>query len=148
MAPSRTLLITRLSELHFRCRRFILLIKTKEVVSLSYGSRTSSWKPRRWVRLNLIFTMRDIYISFNLDLFPKFSSSHRSTEFKDILPWNISQIMKKIISVSSRIVVSCKLYDEKGCLFLSLKESQWKLRQLNEQNFPREWKLLYNKYQG
>ena len=33
--------ITTLAELHFRCRRYILL------VSMNYGSSTSSWKPWR-----------------------------------------------------------------------------------------------------
>ena len=65
-----------------------------------------NWKPRRWVRLNLIFTMRDIYISSNLYPLTKFSSSRRTTEFKDILPWNISLIIRKIIPISTRIVIS------------------------------------------
>ena len=54
--------ITSLPELYFRFRRFILLVQTKKVISMNYGSCTSSWKPWRWVRLDLIFTMRDIYI--------------------------------------------------------------------------------------
>ena len=36
--------ITSLSEFHLICR-FILLVQMKEVVSMSYGSSTSSWKP-------------------------------------------------------------------------------------------------------
>ena len=39
--------------------------------------------------LNLIFTLRDIYINPNLNPLTKFFSS-RGTEFKDIL-WKISQ---------------------------------------------------------
>ena len=34
------------------------------------------------------------------------SSSSRSTEFKDILPWNISQIITKTIPISTSIVIS------------------------------------------
>ena len=39
---------TSLSELCFRFRRFILLLQTKKVVFMNYGSSTSSWKPWRW----------------------------------------------------------------------------------------------------
>ena len=46
--------ITRLSELYFRIRRFSLLVQTKKVISMNYGSSTSIWKPWRWVRLDLI----------------------------------------------------------------------------------------------
>ena len=41
------------------------------------------------VRLNLILMMRDIYINSKLNL-TKFASSSKSTESKDIHPWNIS----------------------------------------------------------
>ena len=34
--------ITNLSELYFRIRRFILLVQTKQVISMNYGSSTSS----------------------------------------------------------------------------------------------------------
>ena len=34
--------ITSLSELYFRIRRFILLVQTKKVISMNYGSSTSS----------------------------------------------------------------------------------------------------------
>ena len=76
--------ITRVSELSFRFRRFILLVKTKKVISMNYGSSTSSWKPWRWVRFDLILTVTDIYINPKLSPLTKFTSSSRSTEFKDI----------------------------------------------------------------
>ena len=56
--------ITSLSELHFRLRRFILLVQTIKVISMNYGSSTSRWKPWRSVRLELILTMQDIYINW------------------------------------------------------------------------------------
>ena len=64
LAASRTrfAMITNVSELYFRFRRFILLVQTKKVISMNYDSSTSSWKPWRWVRLDLILSMRDIYI--------------------------------------------------------------------------------------
>ena len=39
----------------------------------------------------------------------KFTSSSRSTEFKDILPWNISQMITKTVPISTRIVISYAL---------------------------------------
>ena len=57
-------------------------------------------------RFDLILTMRDIYINSNLNLLTKLTSSSRSTEFKDILQWNISQMITKTIPISTRIVIS------------------------------------------
>ena len=73
---------------------------------MNYGSSTSSWKPWRWVRLDLVFSMKDMYINSNLNPLTKVTSSSRSTEFKDILPRNISQMITKIIPISTRIVTS------------------------------------------
>ena len=57
LAASRTLfaVITNLSELYFRFRRFILSVQTKKVISINYGSSTSSCKPWRWARLDLMY---------------------------------------------------------------------------------------------
>ena len=49
--------------------------------------------------------MRDIYINSNLNILTKFTSSSRSTEFKDILPWNISKTITKIVPISMGIVI-------------------------------------------
>ena len=57
------------------------------------------------MRFDLILTMRDIYIDSNLNTLIKFNSS-RSTEFKDILTWNISQMIMKTVPISKRIVIS------------------------------------------
>ena len=98
--------ITSLPELYFRFRRFILLVQTKIVISMNYGRSRSCLKPWKWVRFDLILTMRDVYINSNLNLLTKFTSSSRSTEFKNILPWNISQMIMKTIPISTRIVIS------------------------------------------
>ena len=74
---------------------------------MNYCSSTSSWKPWRWVRLNLILLMRDIYINFNLSPFTKFTSSCRSTKFKGILPWNISRMITKTVPISTRSHKQC-----------------------------------------
>ena len=73
--------ITNLSELYFRFRRFILLVQTKKVISMNYGSSTSSWKPWRWVRLDLILMMRNIYIN---------SHSQKSLAVAELLSLKIS----------------------------------------------------------
>ena len=58
------------------------------------------------MRLGVLLMMRDIYINFNQNPLTKFTSSSRSTEFKDIFAWNISQMMLKTILISTRIVIS------------------------------------------
>ena len=90
---------------------------------MNYGSSTSRWKPWRWMRLDLTFPMRDIYIISNLNPLTKFTSSRRSTEFKDILPWNISQMITKIIPISTRIVIS--YVRKRGILLLIWWEVNW-----------------------
>ena len=92
--------------LYFRPRKPILLVQTKKMTSMNYGSSASCWRPWRWVRLDLILTMRNIYINSNPKPLTKFSSSGRSTEPKDILPWNISQMITKMIPISTRISIS------------------------------------------
>ena len=42
-------IITDLSEFHVRCRKSVLLIHTKKVVSMSYCNKTIYWKPWRWM---------------------------------------------------------------------------------------------------
>ena len=62
------------------------MAQTKKMISMSYGSCTSCWKPWRWVRFELILTVGDININSNLNSVIKFTSGSRSTEFKDISP--------------------------------------------------------------
>ena len=127
--------ITSLSELYSRVRRFVQLIQTKELVSLSYGSSTSNWKPWRSMRLNLIFTMMDIIINSILDPLIKFSTSRRSTKFKGTVSWNNSQLITKTSLFSIRIVTSCL-----GISFLSSNKDQY-----NWDNMIRvfKWKQNY-----
>ena len=99
-------MINSLSELYFRIRRFFPLLQMKKVISMNNSSSTRSWKPWRWMRLDLMFSMRDIYINSNLKPLTKLTSSSRSTWFKDIHPWNICQMTTKTIPISTRIVIS------------------------------------------
>ena len=57
------------------------------------------------VRLDLILAMSDIYINFNLNALTKVTSSSRSTEFKGIIPWNISQMITKTVPISTSILL-------------------------------------------
>ena len=84
--------ITSLYELPFRFR----FVGTNEkVISTNYGSSRSSWKPWRWVSLDLISMTR--YINSNLSPLIKFTGRTRSTEFKNIFPSNIFQMIKKTV---------------------------------------------------
>ena len=56
--------------------------------------------------LGLILMTRAIYINSNLNPLTKITSSSRSTKFKDIVPCNISQMISKTITISTRIVIS------------------------------------------
>ena len=88
--------ITSLSELYFRYRSFMLLVQMKKMISMNYGSSKSSCKPLRWVRFDLILLVRDIYIDSNLNPPIKFTSSSRSTEFKE----NISKNLQSFLEIS------------------------------------------------
>ena len=76
------------------------------------NSSTNSWKPWRCTRCNLIFTVRDIYINFNLD---PLTWNSKSTKLKDILRWNIPQMITKTILINARKVISCAM--KSGILF-------------------------------
>lgn len=96
--PTLIQIIISLSEFNFWCRK-VIPNETK-------GGSTSNWNPRGWIRLDLIFMTRDIYINFNLDPITKFSTSKKSTEFKDDLLCYIPQMIMKTIPITTRIVIS------------------------------------------
>ena len=95
--------IINLSELYFTFR-FILFVKTKKMISMNYHS----WKPWRWVKFDLMLTIKDIYINTNQNPLTKFtsSSSSRSSEFRNILQWNISKMITKTVPISTRMVLT------------------------------------------
>ena len=84
----------------------------------------------------LILSMRDIYINSNQYPKSKFTSSNRSTDFKYTL-WNISQMVKKTVLENNH-----KQCDETGHPVVNMMESQCKLRQQHDQDFPMEEKPL------
>ena len=107
LAASRTLLQWLLTCLNFASDSEDLFCwYKKKVIYMNYGSSTNSWKPWRWLRLDLILMMRDIYINSNLNPLTKLPKSSKSTEFKDILLWNISQTIWKTAPTGTRIVIN------------------------------------------
>ena len=114
-----------LPEFHVRRKRFILLVQMKELISMGFGSGTSNWKPLKWMRPNQIFNMRGIYINFNLGSLKKFSTRIKSTKFKDILPWYISQMITKTVPISTRTVISCSIKRDILFWILSKANGNW-----------------------
>ena len=66
-------------------------------------------KSMEMIKFDLIFFMRDLYINSNLNPLTKLTSSSRSTELKDIFPWNIFQMITKTIPISTGIAISCAM---------------------------------------
>ena len=95
--------ITSLSELSLRFRWFILLVQIKKVISMNFDISTSSWKVWRRVTFHSILQMR---IYWKKSLLKKTTGSSRTTDFKDILLWNISQMITKTLQITKRIFIS------------------------------------------
>ena len=117
MSPFATIIC--LSEPYLRLR-FVLVVQAK-VISMTYDSSISSWKPRKLMRLDLISTISDIYIHLKLGPLAEFGINSRNTELKDILSWNISQMITKTVQITTRIAKCCPM--KRSIPFLSLKES-------------------------
>ena len=143
-----------MSKLQFRCRGFILLTKTKEAIFMGYSSTTSSWKPYRLLILDLIFMIRDMCINFILDPLTKFtssSSSSRSINFTDILPWNISLMITKIASINRIIITICTTKKEQPFWIWGKASKNWakkldhnfllkrKPEELSNKNWAQTW---------
>ena len=104
------MITTSLPELYFRYRRLSCWYKWKKWFLWAMVAPQGSWKPweMRWVRLDLLLTMRDIYI--NSDLNP--------LTHKDILKISsngMSQMITKTISISTWVVISYAV--KQGILF-------------------------------
>ena len=121
--------ITSQSELHFRFRRFILLVQTKKMISMNYGSSRNCWKPWTWVRFGLILRW-GVYTSIHAWTPSQYLlAPAKVLSLKTSPQWNISQKIRKTIC------------NKTGHPVLSLLESQWKPRQ-HDWNFSMEGKPL------
>ena len=88
------------------------------MISMNYGSSISSWKPWRWVRLDLILMMKDIQVNSNLNPVIKFTNSSNM-----FLPRNISQMITKTIQSVWEWSTLCS---KMGYPVLNLIKHQWK----------------------
>ena len=79
------------------------------------------------MRLDLIFSMRDICINSNLNQLTKFTSRSKSTKFKEYPP--MERLSNDHEDCPSQHENSHKLCDEIRDPVAILMESQWKLRQ-------------------
>ena len=79
----------------------------------------------------------------NLNPLTKFTSS-RGTEFKDTPPPPMENLSNDHEDHPNQLKNSHKSCGEKGYPALSLLESQWKLRQQHDQNYPMEKKPFLN----
>ena len=83
--------------------------------------------------------MRDICINSKLNALTKFTSSSRITEFKDMLPWNISEMIKKTIPISMKIVISYVI-NFASCFEFIANSMETETATLSE--FPNEGKVI------
>ena len=74
------------------------------MISMNYAAQAAENQGDP-MRLGLIPLMRDIYSYSNLEPLTKFTRSSRNTEFKDILPWKISQMITNFIPSNTRMVI-------------------------------------------
>ena len=98
-------LINGPSELYFKFRRLILLVQTKNVIPMNYCSSTWSWEPWRWVRLDLILMIRDMYINPNWTHSQSSLVAAEAPSLKISSQWNISQMITKTVQISTRIFI-------------------------------------------
>ena len=92
---------------------------------LSYGSNTSSLKPWR-MKLDLILMMVHTSVPKWTNLLTLFESSSRNIQFKDIFPWNISEVITKNIQISTIMIKSCAMKRKTPfCIWRKVKTIAW-----------------------
>ena len=96
-----------------RIIRFMLLIQTKKRFLWTMAAvQAAENHGDEW---GLIwYLLSGIYTSIPLTTFTSIS---RSAKFKDILPWNISQMIIKTVPISTRIVISYAIKRVSHCEF-------------------------------
>ena len=120
----------------------------------SVGTNEKSDFYELWQQHKQPKTMRDIYISSNLNLRIKFTSRSRSTEFKDILPLNLSQMITKTVPISTSIDISYPM--KQGILFWAcwkvirnwdnnvIRISQWRERRCRTNTIVKRKREIHN----
>ena len=123
-----------LSELYIR--NIYSVSAYNKMISINYGSSTSSRKPWRWVRLDLVLSMRDTYINSNLNP-QRFTSTSRRTEHPPM-----EHLRNDLKDLRNQHKNSHKLCNEMGHPVVRLTKSQRKLKQQHDQNFLMQGKPL------
>ena len=128
-------MFTSLSELYFRVRRFIPLVRTKK------SGFSELWQQHKQLKtMEMREAWPDIYDEGYITYtHTKFTSSSRNTQFKDIFPWNISQMITNTILISMRMVISYEI--KQGVPFWVWQKVNGN-RQPQGQNFPMDGKPL------
>ena len=146
LAASKTLLQQLLAFLNFTLHSEDLLSwykwKNRFLWIMAAAAEAAENHHDEWVRVNLILTMRDIYINSNLNQLTKFTSRSGNTKFRDILE-HLSNDHRDHANQQEN---SHRLCSEMRHSLLSLKKSQWRQRQQHDQDFPIEEKPLWDKY--
>ena len=104
-------IITSLSELYFRFRGFILLIKKKKkrfLWTMAAGQAGNNHGNEWGLTWYLKWGICTWILNSNLNPITKFTCSSRGTEFKDILPRNMSEMITKTIPIRIAINYAVK----------------------------------------
>ena len=95
-------MISNLFELNFRCRLYYSVGENKN------SDFYELWQQHKQLKImEMSEAWPDIYDDEYILI--TFFSSSRSTKFKNILPWNISQMIMKAIPSSTRIIMSYEI---------------------------------------
>lgn len=91
--------ITSMPYVGLRWRRFVLLVQTNKLSSMSYDSSKSRWEEWRQILFDLIFWIGEIYINSNLTIWEAPISSHKTSlnHKKPQLLYNQSHAIKRSI---------------------------------------------------
>ena len=114
LAASKTLVQWLLvPELYFRFGRFTLLVQTKRSDFYELWQEHKQLKTmemsKAWPDIFIEGYIYNIYMNPNLNPLIKLTRSSRSTEFKNILTWSLSQMITKADLISMRVVISYKM---------------------------------------
>ena len=90
-------------------------LSNKKVTSTSYGSSTSSWKPWRWVKLDLIFRMRGYTHQFQTG--PTHKTQYKQQKRQAKRYSSTEHLSNDHNDRPNQHENSHKLYDEKGIAF-------------------------------
>ena len=131
---------------YFSFRRSILLLCTKKVISMNYGSSTSIWKPWRsdeeW--------RRDVYINSNLNLHPKSLAAAEALSLKSLETETIwSEFPNGWKAIVEQILASKEINKIKiAGLWVTIRDPVMKVNYLSEVIWDSKINLVYQFHQN